>query len=212
MGEFFTGIFAFLGAFFVFGTLWFWVVSAAFFGLMIFWTEDDSNFFASLLLAAFIWTTASVNGFSILANPMLWLKLAALYFAIGTGWSFLKWFSYVLGIRRSLRKLKEAYLKSNPSVELQDNGQFFDEDFGNFAAYLRDNSYIHYGYSVDTRADVNPTMADNLRKLVRWIVWWPFSAFWTILNDPIRRLAEFIVRRLRTAYDGISIGVFKNEV
>ena len=92
MGEFFTGIFAFLGAFFVFGTLWFWVVSAAFFGLMIYWTEEDCNFFAGIGLAAFVWTMATVNGFSILADPMLWVKWAAVYFVIGTSWSFLKWF------------------------------------------------------------------------------------------------------------------------
>jgi hypothetical protein len=213
MGEFFTGIFAFLGAFFVFGTLWFWVVGAAFFGLMIYWTEDDSNFLASLLLAAFIWTTASVNGFSIVANPVLWLKLAALYFAVGTVWSFLKWFSYLHRVKDELRKHKENYVHKT-KVELQDNGQFYDNDFAGFAAYLNDMRYFGYGssHTIETRADVVPTMADNFRKLVRWIAWWPFSAFWTILNDPIRRLVEFIVRRLRTAYDGLANRVFKNEV
>jgi hypothetical protein len=211
MGEFFTGIFAFLGAFFVVGTLWFWVVSAAFFGLMIFWTEDDSNFIASLTLAAFIWIMATVNDFSIIANPMLWVKWAAVYFAVGTAWSFLKWFSYLHRVKDELRKHKENYVHKT-KVELQDNGQFFDEDFAGFASYLSDMRYLGKAMQPETRGDCTPTMADNFRKLVRWIAWWPFSAFWTILNDPIRRLVEFIVRRLRTAYDGLANRVFKNEI
>ncbi len=211
MGEFFTGIFAFLGAFFVFGTLWFWVDSVSFFGLMIYWTEEDCNYFAGIGLAALVWTMASVNGFSIVANPMLWIKWAVVYFAIGTMWSFLKWFSYLHGVKRTLRELKEKFIKKT-QVVLRKDGTFEDRDFAGFADYLRDNHYLGYGNEIETRSDVIPTMNDNFGDLVRWIVWWPFSAFWTILNDPIRRLAEFIVRRFRGMYEGLANSVFKNEV
>lgn len=212
MGDFFTGIFTFLGAFFVFGTLWFWIVSAAFFGLMIYWTEDDSNFFAGIGLAAFVWTMASVNGFSIIANPMLWVKWAAIYFALGTVWSFIKWFSYLHKAKDTLRGFKADFVKKTKAV-LKKDGTFEDHDFAGFADYLNDHHYLGRGASrIGTRADVQPSMSDNFSDLVRWIVWWPFSAFWTILNDPIRRLAEFIVRRFKTAYDGLAARVFKNEV
>jgi hypothetical protein len=211
MGEFFTGILAFFGAFFVFGTLWFWVVSVAFFGLMIYWTEDDSNFFAGIGLAASVWTMASVNDFSIIANPMLWVKWAAIYFVLGTVWSFLKWFSYLHRVKDELRKLKDKFV-TKTRVVLREDGTFEDADFAGFADYLGDEHYLGYGHTIETRADVVPTMADKFGDLVRWIVWWPFSAFWTILNDPIRRLAEFIVRRFRSIYEGLAARVFKNEV
>ena len=213
MGDFFTGIFTFLGAFFVFGTLWFWVVSVAFFGLMIYWTEDDSNFFAGIGLTAFVWTMASVNGFSLLASPWLWAKWVAVYFVVGTVWSFIKWFSYLHRAKDVLRGHKEKFVKKT-QVVLRKDGTFEDHDFAGFADYLNDNHYLS-GFSrsnVETRADVIPSMGDNFSDLVRWIVWWPFSAFWTILNDPIRRAAEFIVRRFRGIYEGLANSVFKNEV
>ena len=211
MGEFFTGILAFFGAFFVFGTLWFWVVSAAFFGLMIYWTEDDSNFFAGIGLAAFVWTMASVNGFSIIASPWLWAKWAAIYFVIGTVWSFFKWVSYSYKVRDQLRKHKDTFIKKT-RVTLRANGTFEDTDFAGFADYLNDQHYLGYNRSIETRSDVEPAMSDNFGDMVRWIVWWPFSAFWTILNDPIRRIAEFIVKRFQGVYESISGFVFKNEV
>ena len=211
MGDFFMGIFAFFGAFFVFGTLWFWVVSVTFFGLMIYWTEDDSNFFAGIGLTAFVWTMASVNGFSLLASPWLWAKWAAIYFVIGTVWSFLKWLSYCHSVRRTLREHKDAFIKKT-RVVLREDGTFLDVDFAGFADYLGDQHYLGYDHTIETRADVNPSMNKKRGDLVRWIVWWPFSAFWTLLNDPIRRLAEFIVNRFRGAYESIAASVFKNEV
>jgi len=211
MGEFFTGIFAFLGAFFVFGTLWFWIVSVSFFGLMIYWTEDDSNFLAGIGLAAFVWTMASVNDFSIIANPWLWVKWAAIYFVLGTVWSFLKWFSYLHRVKDVLRKHKAEFIKKT-RVILRTDGTFEDTDFAGFADYLNDKYYLGARNKVESRSDVVPTMSEKFSDLVRWIVWWPFSAFWTILNDPIRRLAEFIVRRFRSIYEGLAARVFKNEV
>lgn len=211
MGDFFTGIFAFLGAFFVFGTLWFWVISVTFFGLMIYWTEGDSNFFAGIGLIAFVYVMASVNDFSIVANPLLWAKWVAIYFALGTVWSFIKWFSYLHRVKDQLRKLKDAYVKRS-GVILKKDGTFEDDDFDGFARYLGDKQYLGYGHTINSRADVVPTMGKKFGDLVRWIVWWPFSAFWTILNDPIRRIAEFIVNRFRGAYESLAASVFKNEV
>lgn len=209
MIDFFVGIGAWFGAFFIFGTIWFWMVSVAFFGLMIFWTEDDSNFFAGIGLAAFVWTMSTVNDFSIMANPLTWAKWVGVYFLVGTIWSFIKWFSYLHKVKDELREHKKNYLQKT-HVGLQDNGQFFDNDFAGFATYLHEKRYG--SFLIKTRADVIPSMSDEFSDLVRWIVWWPFSAFWTILNDPIRRVAEFIVNRFSKIYENIASSVFKNEV
>jgi hypothetical protein len=115
------------------------------------------------------------------------------------------------GVKRTLREYKEKFIKKTQIV-LRKDGTFEDHDFAGFADYLNDNYYLGHGNNINTRTDVIPTMNDNFSDLVRWIVWWPFSAFWTILNDPIRRAAEFIVRRFRGIYEGLAARVFKNEV
>ncbi len=92
--EFLSGVFAalLLWPIFIVGTLWFWAFSAGVFGWMIFLTEEDSHFFASISLVAFIWLMSSANGFSVLANPLIWLKWGVVYLVIGSVWSVLKWY------------------------------------------------------------------------------------------------------------------------
>ncbi len=61
-------------------------------------------------------------------------------------------------------------------------------------------------------SDVVPTVKGRFSDLTRWIVWWPMSAFWTILNDPLRRLAEALVRAFKGIYTKIALSVFSEEV
>jgi hypothetical protein len=37
-----------------------------------------------------------------------------------------------------------------------------------------------------------------------WILWWPFSALWTLLDDPIRRAVQRIYQELQTVYQRIT--------
>lgn len=40
--------------------------------------------------------------------------------------------------------------------------------------------------------------------IIMWIVFWPFSALWTLLDDPVRRLASAIYTELVGVYERIS--------
>lgn len=210
MGEWFTGIFAAIGAFFVFGTLWFWVLGAAFFGALTYFTERDSYVSATILAIVVIWITASVNDVSLFANPMLWLQWGAIYLAVGAFWSFLKWFSFLNQEKDELRKIKQRFLNQTEDVDLREDGTFSNADFAKFAKFINDKMY---GYrDIQNRSDLIPSVGEHRNELVAWIVWWPFSAFWTILNDPLRRLANFVVDRFRGMYESMASRVFKNEV
>jgi len=212
--DWLSGISAALGAFFVFGSFWFWVIVAAVFGLVTFWTEKERDFLSLFVLGAVIWTIASVNELpSITAEPLVWLTYGGYYLAAGIVWSFFKWFSHLHRVKDTLRNLKQQYLNKSPNVTLRDNGTFNDTDFKDFAKFLNDNyEWNRNNSTVRTRADVEPSVAEYRYELTRWIAWWPFSAFWTILNDPLRRLANFIVNRLRGIYESMASRVFKNEV
>ncbi len=121
MGDIITGVLATVGGLFLFGTLWFWVISSVIFGWLIFLTEGDEvhPFGAGFVLFGFIWIMASVNDFSVLANPLLWLKWAAIYLVIGVVWSIIKWFSFLHKQKDKLTNLKEAYVKRH-ELELVD--------------------------------------------------------------------------------------------
>lgn len=213
MGEFFTGVFATIGAIFIFGTLWFWIVSAAVFGWLIFLTEGEEahSIFASLILVAFIWIMSSVNDISIIANPLLWLKWGAIYMVIGAVWSFIKWFSFLYKQKDKLKSLKETYIKKN-KIQLVD-GKFSHTDWPDYAKYLGQSYYEPNRHkTIREPTDVIPTVKGRFDDLTRWIIWWPMSAFWTILNDPLRRIARTMINALKGAYTRMAAAVFSSEV
>jgi hypothetical protein len=47
-------------------------------------------------------------------------------------------------------------------------------------------------------------------RLVGWIIYWPFSGLWTIINDPVRRIAQGIYSHIETLLQKISNSVFKD--
>ncbi len=229
--EFITGVFAWVGAFFVLGPI-FWLISAVMFGWLIYLTEEAENhFLAVVLVSVFIWIASSAN--SIPFSPLVWLKWFAVYMAIGAGWSFLKWFSFLHTTKDELKSLKQNFFTSkrknggvrNPTEYLVDgfgdrSGKFTPEGFPEFASFLNDSNYLGIGSygrrskvsEIKTVSDVIPKVSDFFGRLTSWIVWWPTSAFWTILNDPIRRIARQIVNFFRGAYTRMANAVFSSEV
>lgn len=206
------GFFAGLGVLFVLGSFSFWVVLAVMFGALVWITEEHRDFLAAIVLGVFILVVASVNDWSIALNPLSWAKYLALYLALGAAYSFLKWLSFLFKRRDELKQLKADFAEKT-QTELE-NGKVPDKHFGEFANYIQDLNHRHGGLLKKPKkpTDLIPTVKDNVGSLTRWIVWWPFSAFWTFLNDPLTRLARLFVQTFRGIYDKIARGVFANEI
>jgi len=60
----------------------------------------------------------------------------------------------------------------------------------------------------DDEQDVMPTVIphpkDHTARITRWMGYWPWSLFWTILNDPIRRICKWMYKRISVVL--VSIG------
>ena len=212
MGELLSSATAFIGALFVFGTLSFWIISALFLSWVIWITEvvDETHaIFATVLLALFVWVLSSVNDFTVTAHPLQWLKWIGIYLAIGTGWSILKWISLLYRYKDKLKAAKESFEEKGFNLV---DGKISTPDWKEFTEHLYKVGYKPNNQLVKTREDVIPTVKNRFGDLTRWIVWWPTSAFWTILNDPLRRIAEYIVKNLKQVYTRIADAVFSEEV
>lgn len=48
----------------------------------------------------------------------------------------------------------------------------------------------------------------NKSKLITWMSYWPLSALWTSINDPIRRTFELITHKLQASYQNTSDKMF----
>jgi len=55
-----------------------------------------------------------------------------------------------------------------------------------------------------------PLVRNHKGRIIAWMSYWPWSLFWTILNDPIRRLFRRIYYKIKSFLQGISEKVFKD--
>lgn len=55
-----------------------------------------------------------------------------------------------------------------------------------------------------------PEASSNKSKIIAWICYWPFSLIGTFINDPIRRLVNFLFTKLKATYQKMSDKVFKD--
>ena len=206
-----------LAAVFIFGTSFFWLFGVAIFCLLVGLTENERDGWAAISFIVFVTGVSYFN--SIQFNLSVWdiVLYFVYYLALGCGWSFLKWVSFLYKSRDTLTKLKTNFLNTfvNTSRNDEQITKISDDRFHEFAKYLSEQGYASdgssmYGPTIQSRDDLIPNVANYKGKISRWIAYWPFSAFWTILNDPIRRIAEWLYSVLQGFYRNIANRVFKD--
>lgn len=122
----------------------------------------------------------------ILHNPWETVLALAGYFALGAAWSLIKWYFFLLGVRRRMEDIR----REHPGWDRKDVAQL-----------LR---------SPDVRGEFPPQVSDNKSRVIGWMVLWPASMVWTVINDPVRRACEEIYNRLGGVYQAISNRVFRD--
>jgi hypothetical protein len=82
-----------------------------------------------------------------------------------------------------------------------------------FLRRRRDNLLnIHRVKANGLNIDDIPLAKDNTNRLASWITYWPFSAIWTLLNDPVRKFVRFLVETFGGFYDRMSQSAFEGHV
>ena len=215
----------FLGLFLITSVWALWVVPVVFFFIILAFAENEKNFFAGISLIIF---TAIMyhSGFIILTDPWVVAKYFAYYFAIGALWSTIKWWRYLTGKANNFKVSKVKFIKRLNQIN-KDNPDFLqmgathktkipEEINTRFKDFIIDELGLSYSQRAVNREDktiseiVIPTAQDNKERITTWILWWPTSLFWTILNDPLVKLANAIYDRFQGIYSRISNMVFKD--
>lgn len=115
----------------------------------------------------------------IIAHPWQTLLRVSGYFLIGAGWSVVKWW---FAETNRVRKAKEYFAAGNARPD--DTWESFRD---------RQKTHPHH-----YRGD-----------FIEWIMFWPFSLVFTLLNDPVRRLCRRIYMELTRVYQRITDHVWK---
>lgn len=227
-----------LGLFLITSPLFFWAWAVIFFFIIMAFEENELNFFAFVSLGIFIALAVHSPVIHLTFEPMTWLMWGILYYIVGGIWSFIKWFSFITKRAESFGELKLQFIRilNKDGLEytrrLSENGEAADElnadklavdiktelpkqcirDFKKFLAssdhnfdYINTDNYSDKSTNLD---DIIPLASAHKEKIVTWILWWPTSAFWTILNDPLIRLANWMYKKFQGFYTRIAKRIF----
>ena len=188
--------------------LLFWVMSILAFVSLIAMVENKMGGWSVFTILAYLgllhwfssrgWTPIDVFGFAHENLGGILVGVAS-YFVLGTGWSVIKWWSYVKGQRRKYDEVVSKFLKR------------FGQDMSNWSHDQKvdfNSSFTHnYG---EERIERRPKIEDHKEDVFIWIGFWPFSATWTIIDDPVRRICSEIYDLIHKALQAISDSVWKD--
>jgi hypothetical protein len=115
------------------------------------------------------------------------------YFFVGAGWSVFKWFRYVKEELKKYRELKERFLNAK---KVTGTGTVIPKEL------LKD-------WEMELNAkDWPPSPSKHKDKLVRWIMVWPVSLVWALVEDFFVWLGDKLYSLIGKLYKGISDRLF----
>lgn len=185
-------LFLFFAPIFIVGSLWFWIVLAGLFCWMIYVTETESRFltlFTAAGVLGVLWGVYEISPWTLLTQHGWMIPLAILgYFAVGCLWSMVRWTLW--------------------NNHLFDTARSFIIHTNEYEVLSREEKLKYLGRILINNCIISgpfpPSPSQYKARIVFWITNWPFSLVWTVLNDPLRKLADFLYRRLGKVYSGIT--------
>ncbi len=181
-----------------FGTFWFWaVLGAEFLVLLVLANWDGEKIGTGIVTLAV--TLAAINFLGtpffgyVLHNPLTILAWMAAYLAIGAGWSMFKWWRYVLAQRERYDELRKDFLQDYKEAP----GKTQKEEWKRRLDM----------YDVDARPEAGSYR--NKPRICNWIMYWPWSLLWALINDPVRWAGRQIHKAISSAMQKISDIGFK---
>lgn len=201
----------------VFGTIWFWLIITLFCAVAVLFLENlerngrDGNeaYFSlvtlSLCTAALFYFCGQLKAvvLAALSNPILTLEFVAGYFVVGIIYSFIKWYFYLRNIKEKYIIYKVNWIRnnlaekrwgeitnwSNPTIP-EDMKQDWEEKL----QYQSQFWLFICGKIISS---------DHKSRITAWVAWWPISGAWTLLNDPIKRMANYLFNQFKEIYNKI---------
>lgn len=208
---------AFLGLL-AFGTVGFWAAIALYAIICLFYMErfdedHEADFsmapvvFLSIVLGAMFYFSGPLKSLFEWAsvNKMNMALLFVGYFVVGSFYSMMKFWCF-------LQKIKDRYLSYRVSWLVRELGDFKGGTNDSYETYaIPDELKGKWTNSLETmeRGVVFDFAAGKLRVsrykslITSWIVWWPISGIWFIINDPVKRIANWLFEKFKSIYSKI---------
>lgn len=199
---------------FAFGGFWFWSLFGLASLLLIVCLEKDNG---SVATVVFVGTLAAVlflgnSGWLtwVFQNPLYFGMGVLGYLAVGVGWGIGKWWIYVRDCAMRHRRERRTWLGSGCYQDGLDVAEcrvalrtevLTGEIKAAWQTYVR----AHYHGKKITK----PMARRCKGQITAWMTYWPWSALWTLINDPVRRTFCWVYEQLSGTLQAISDRAFQ---
>ncbi len=172
----------------------------AFAAFLVSWLTDEDRPVAATLVAlgtiAAILFVKDVNPIDWVANNPVNATLAIpAYLFAGTAWGVFKWRLFFGAIYRRAAELRREYDAMVANFEAIDITMTRKSAPDTWKDFL-----LRKGFKYALPIQV----ADHKARVIGWMMWWPASFVWTLLNDPVRRAFKTIYYRISTTLQRMS--------
>jgi len=196
-------MFAALAAFFVIGTFGFWIALIVL-GIIIFWNIEHEEVgvatLATIVIAALVLWANDISLWTLITTfPGQTLMVIGGYFLAGTLWAVGKWYFYIRRYNHAYNYIKAKRLRNAGKKNVE---QFTPSEMKEFRSEVISKFTSlsgKYPYS-GTDSFTFPLASERKTAILGWMMYWPYSMTWTLINDPVKR--AFI-----TIYQNISGGL-----
>jgi hypothetical protein len=198
--------------------------------------DGDGWGWATIGSAGLIFMIAKYLGITIAdikAAPMFLVYGTCAYLIVGVLWSFAKWYFKLSNIREAYielkskfideRKLKQDFLKAPHPIaacETKEDQQERDDQIElnrHFFNVVRNSMLRSYATTDAASVGIDPSYITEYIKpvatkhkstITQWIAFWPISFTWTIINDPVRKIANYIFTKIKGTFQRMSDAMF----
>lgn len=159
-------------------------------------------------------------------SAQVWAAVAVGYFVIGAIWSMVKWYFLNRDIRDIYVETRDQFIAKNsitvpfPYSKLDIENSTEPEAFEKQNRDFRDSVYgamPHRGYAsapVMTREEIVNAMmpkAERMKsRIIRWILFWPTSVVWALINNPVYHIGQWIYKSVRGQMGKITAAMFSD--
>ncbi len=74
--------------------------------------------------------------------------------------------------------------------------------------WLQGRKRYHQRHSSNREINISDyKVANNTEKILHWMIYWPFSLVWTMINEPVKRGFYYILDRFSGLYDKLAVKI-----
>jgi len=213
-------------AFLAVGTVW-WAILTLLVVIGLFWAVDKCHpIFATFsfigYLAILQWISHVPIFLNIAEHPSTVVGFIGAYIGLGIAWSFIRWWLHIRQICSGKKSLPNGYSLANHKRNWTRDWNLNENVLSDSERRRRERSRLppiaenssnlmrESAWQAELLR-IKPQATDNKGLITVWILYWPFSMLWSLVEDLMHEVLKWVVTRLRAVYDTIGNSAMRNS-